>query len=105
MRSASDKADPASAGSCGYPDPAIGAGALTLQDGYRPVKVVAHLLEALTGDGKFHWCPRLPSACDGQPRLGRAAAASADSEQLAGRPLPLGGKRHYRARVRCSALS
>ena len=29
-------------------------GALALQDGYRPVQVVAHLLQALAGDGSLH---------------------------------------------------
>ena len=52
------------------PLPGQGRGMLALQDGYRPVQVVAHLLKALTGDGYLHWCPRLPSACDAQPRLG-----------------------------------
>ena len=52
------------------PRPGQGRGALALQDGYRPVQVVTHLLKALTGDGYLHWCPRLPSACAAQPRLG-----------------------------------
>src|SRR4029077_8353923 len=47
-----------------------GPGTLALQDRYRPVQVVAHLLKALTGDGYLHWCPRLPSAYAAQPRLG-----------------------------------
>jgi hypothetical protein len=44
-------------------------GTLALQDGYRPVQVAAHLLQALSGDSSLHWCPRLPSACGGQHRL------------------------------------
>jgi hypothetical protein len=54
----------------GIPHPRLGRGSLALQDGYRPVQVSAHLLKALTGNGYLHWCPRLPSACAAQPRLG-----------------------------------
>jgi len=49
-----------------------GPGALALQDGDRPVQVVAHLLQALAGDSSLHWCPRLPSACGRQRRLALA---------------------------------
>jgi hypothetical protein len=59
-----------------------GLGPLALQDGDRPVQVVAHLLQALAGDSSLHWCPRLPSACGRQRRL-----ALAPSHVLRGRGL------------------
>ena len=53
------------------------SGTLALQDGYRPVQVVAHLLQALSGDSSLHWCPRLPSACGGSAGSHRRRATAA----------------------------
>ena len=52
-------------------------GTLALQDGYRPVQVAAHLLQALSGDSILHWCPRLPSACGGSTGSHRRRATAA----------------------------
>ena len=85
VRSASERMDPASPESCRIPRARHGPGALALQDGDRPVQVVAHLLQALAGDSSLHWCPRLPSACGRQRRLALAPShvlRAADSEQL-----------------------
>jgi len=93
VRSASERWDPASAGSCGYPAPAIGAGRSPCRmdiDRSRSSRISSRRLRAtVMSTSVLASRPRaIRSPGSGEPR-----PRAADSEQLAGRPVLVGGCR------------
>src|SRR5436853_7368189 len=94
VRSASDRMDPASAESCGYPEPATGPGlspCSTAIDRSRSARISSSRLRAtVVSTGVLAFCPRAAGSAGSAQEA--VAAGRANSEQLAGRPLVTGGR-------------
>src|SRR6185437_9806225 len=94
VRSASERRAPASAESCGYPEPATGPGPSpwsTAIDRSRSARISSSRLRAtVVSTGVLASCPRTAGSA-GSPQEA-VAAGRANSEQLAGRPLVAGGR-------------